>query len=200
MALAVALIGWSFLSPRIPARLRVALQAGVGGLLVWVTGAPLGLRPPRLWVGLRLGTAAGLAASTAIAAATLAPAVRRAMSVRPVPASKLGWLGWQIPIGTVWAEEAGFRAALTTAGTEAFGVSGARMLQAVAFGLSHTAAARAAGEPTAAIALVTGIAGWWFGWLAHRAGSVAAPMLAHLAVNEAGAVAVLTAQRRQRRR
>ena len=34
--------------------------------------------------------------------------------------------------------------------------------------------------------LVTGIAGWLFGWLADRSGSLAAPMLAHLAINEAG--------------
>ena len=39
--------------------------------------------------------------------------------------------------------------------------------------------------------LVTGVAGWFFGWLAERSGSLAAPMLAHLAINEAGAVAAL---------
>jgi len=43
---------------------------------------------------------------------------------------------------------------------------------------------------------VTGVAGWVFGWLAERSGSVLAPMLAHLAVNEAGAVAALAVQRR----
>jgi len=40
------------------------------------------------------------------------------------------------------------------------------------------------------------VAGWVFGWLAERSGSVLAPMLAHLAVNEAGAVAALAVQRR----
>ena len=37
-----------------------------------------------------------------------------------------------------------------------------------------------------ATVLVTGVAGWLFGWLHARSGSLAAPMLAHLAVNEAG--------------
>lgn len=53
LSLAAGLVGWSFLSPRLPAVWRVALQAGVGGLLVLLTRAPLGLRPPRLWAGLR---------------------------------------------------------------------------------------------------------------------------------------------------
>lgn len=38
-------------------------------------------------------------------------------------------------------------------------------------------------------------AGWVFGVLAERSGSLLAPMLAHLAVNEAGAVAALAVQR-----
>ncbi|EUA23380.1 CAAX protease self-immunity family protein [Mycobacterium xenopi 4042] len=44
--------------------------------------------------------------------------------------------------------------------------------------------------------LVTGVAGWLFGWLADRSGSLAAPMLTHLAINETAAVAALTIQRR----
>ena len=47
--------------------------------------------------------------------------------------------------------------------------------------------------------LVTGVAGWLFGWLAGRSGSVLAPVLVHLAINEAGAVAALAVQRRARR-
>ncbi|MEK1274097.1 CPBP family intramembrane metalloprotease, partial [Mycobacterium ulcerans] len=55
LALAAGLVSWSLASPRLPARWRVALQAVLGGLLVLVTRAPLGLTPPRLWAGLRLG-------------------------------------------------------------------------------------------------------------------------------------------------
>jgi uncharacterized protein len=198
LPLAAGLVGWSFLSPRLPGVWRVALQAGVGGLLVLVTGAPLGLRPPRLWVGLRLGSAAAVAAATAIAATTSVPVVRLSMFERELPASVPGWLVLRIPVGTVWAEEAAFRAALATVGSGAFGKTGGRLLQAAAFGLSHIADARATGEPVVATVLVTGIGGWLFGWLADRSGSLAAPLLVHLAVNETGAVAALAVQRRLR--
>jgi uncharacterized protein len=175
------------------------LQAGVGGLLVLVTRAPLGLCPPRLWAGLRLGSAVGMAAATAIAATTPVPPVRLAMVARELPPSVPDWLLLRIPVGTVWAEEAAFRAALTTAGSGAFGKSGGRLLQAATFGLSHIADARATGEPVVATVLVTGIGGWLFGWLADRSGSLAAPMLVHLAINEAGAIAALTVQRCSRK-
>jgi len=168
LSLAAALVGWSLVSPRLPAAWRVILQAGAGALLVLVTRAPLGLRPPR---------------------------VRAAMAERQPPASVPAWLLLQIPVGTVWAEEAAFRAALATAGSRAFGQPGGRLLQAMAFGLSHIADARATGAPVAGTVLVTGVAGWLFGWLADRSGSLAAPMLAHLAVNEAGAIAALTVRR-----
>jgi len=195
LSLAGALVRWSFVSPRLPGAWRVVLQAGVGGLLVLVTRSPLGLWPPRLWAGLRLGSAAGMAAATAIAATTPVPSVRLAMAVRELPASVPEWLLLRIPVGTVWAEEAAFRAALTTAGSGAFGKSGGRLLQAATFGLSHIADARATGEPVVATVLATGIGGWLFGWLADRSGSLAAPMLVHLAINEAGAIAALTVQR-----
>ena len=199
LSLSGALVVWSFVSPRLPSAWRVVLQAGVGGLLVLVTRAPLGLCPPRLWAGLRLGSAAGAAAATAIAATTPLPPLRLSMAVRTLPASVPGWLLLRIPIGTVWAEEAAFRAALATAGSGAFGKSGGRLLQAATFGLSHIADARATGEPVVATVLATGIGGWLFGWLADRSGSLATPMLVHLAINETGAIAALTVQRCSRK-
>lgn len=195
VSMATALVGWSFVSPRLPAVARVTLQAVVGALLIAVTRAPLGLRPPRLWAGVRLGSVAGSVATTAIAASTALPAVRAGMAVREPPASAPAWLLLRIPLGTVWAEEAAFRSALGAAGAAAFGTRGGRLLQASAFGLSHIADARAAGDPVVGTVLVTGVAGWVFGWLAERSGSLAAPMLAHLAINEAGAVAALTVRR-----
>ena len=167
----------------------------MGTLLVGVTRVRLGLRPPRLWTGLRTGSAAGAVAVTAIAATTLLPPVRASMATREVPASAPGWLLLRIPVGTVWAEETAFRAALAGAASRAFGPSRGNLLQATAFGLSHIADARSTGEPILPTVLVTGVAGWLFGWLAQRSGSVVAPMLAHLAINEAGAVGALTVQR-----
>lgn len=186
LSLAAGLVGWSLVSPRLPAPWRIPLQAGLGSVLVLVTRATMGLWPPRLWA----------AAATAIAATTPVPMVRLSMSARELPASVPVWLVWHIPGGTVWAEEAAFRGALATIGARAFGRSGGRILQAGAFGLSHIADARATGEPLVLTVLATGIAGWMFGWLADRSGSLAAPLLTHLAINEAGAVAAVLVQRR----
>jgi uncharacterized protein len=194
--LAAALVGWSFVGPRLPSAWRMALQAAIAGVLLLVTRTPVGLRPPALWAGLRLGSTVGAVAAAAIAATTPLPPVRLSMAARDLPAPAVGWLLLRIPIGTVWAEEAAFRGALATVGSRAFGESGGKLLQAATFGLSHIADARATGEPVVATVLVTGVGGWLFGLLADRSGSLAAPMLVHLAVNEAGAVAALTAQRR----
>lgn len=196
VTLAAGLVGWSFVGPRLPAAWRVALQAGVGGALVVVTRAPLGLDPPRLWAGLRLGSAVAFSAASAVAATTLLPPVRQSMAIREPPTAAPDWLLVRIPVGTVWSEESAFRKALATVGSAAFGRRGGRLLQAITFGLSHIPDARASGEPVAATVLVTGIGGWLFGWLADRTGSIAAPMLAHLAINEAGAIAVLAARSR----
>ena len=100
----------------------------------------------------------------------------------------------RIPVGTVWSEEAAYRAALGTVAADAFGPTGGRLSQAAAFGLSHIADARSTGEPVVGTVLVTGVAGWIFALLWERSGSLAAPMLAHLAINEAGAVAALAVQ------
>lgn len=198
VALAAGLVGWSFVGPRIPARWRVPVQAGAAGLLVLATRAPVGLSPPRLWAGLRVGLPAAAAAAAAVAATTVVPAVRVGMSARDLPAPAAGWVVLQIPLGTVWAEEAAFRAALATIAADAFGPYAGRLLQAATFGLSHVADARGTGEPVVTTLLATGIAGWLFGWLAERSGSLAAPMLVHLAINEAGAAGALTVQRRSR--
>lgn len=196
LSLAAGLVGWSFVSPRLPAAWRVVLQAGLGGLLALITRAPLGLRPPRLWPGLRLGTATGLSAASVIAASTLVPAVRLSMAGREPPAAAPAWLLLFIPVGTVWAEESAFRAALAASGSAAFGQAGGRLLQAASFGLFHIADARATGEPVVGTVLVTGLVGWLFGWLADRSQSLAAPMLMHLAINETGAISALTVRRR----
>jgi membrane protease YdiL (CAAX protease family) len=157
--------------------------------------APLGLRPPQLWSGLRFGGAAAAVVAGGVAATTVLPRVHAAMLVRELPVGAVRWLAFDIPLGTVWTEETIFRGMLQTLATRATGPAGGRLLQAVAFGLWHIPDARKTGEPIVGTVLVTGLAGWVFGWLAERSGSVLAPVLAHLAVNEAGAVAALVVQR-----
>lgn len=176
-------------------RRHPAVQAGVAVALVAITKAPVGLRPPALWAGLRLGSAAASAVAAAVGASTAIPAVRSSMAQRRPPAAPAAWLAVQIPVGTVWFEEAAYRGALATLCADAFGRWG-RVVQGAAFGLSHIADARAAGEPVLGTVVATGAAGWAFGWLAECSGSLAAPMLTHLAINEAGAIAALLVARR----
>jgi membrane protease YdiL (CAAX protease family) len=198
VALAASLVGWSgFVGPRLAPRWRVPVHAALSTALVLAAGAPLGLRQPALGRGLRLGLAVAGAVATGVTATTAAPAVRRGMAARDLPDPAV-WLLLRIPIGTVWSEEAAFRAALGKVADGAFGPVWGRVVQAAAFGLSHVADARRAGEPVLGTVLVTGVAGWAFGWLYARSGSLAASMLAHLAINEAGAVAALAVQRRAR--
>jgi membrane protease YdiL (CAAX protease family) len=197
LLLAGGLVAWSTLvDPRLPERWQPALRALLGTGLVALTRAPTGVQLNRIRPGLRWGAVAAAAVTAATAATTAVPAVRGAMRQRQLPTDPVGWLMLRIPIGTVWSEETSYRAALASLGSGAFGPRGGRLLQAAAFGLSHIADARASGAPVVGTVLVTGGAGWVFGWLADRSGGLAAPMLTHLALNEAGALGVLFFQRR----
>ncbi|KAA0082431.1 CPBP family intramembrane metalloprotease [Mycolicibacterium sp. P9-64] len=196
LALAASLVGWSgFVGPRLAPRRQLPVHAALSTALMLSTRAPLGLRPPALGRGLRLGLAVAGIVAAGVAVTTAAPRVRDGMAARDLP-DPAAWLLLRIPIGTVWSEEAAFRAALGSVADGAFGPVWGRLVQSAAFGLSHVADARGAGEPVLGAVLVTGGAGWAFGWLYARSGSLAAPMLAHLAINEAGALAALAVQRR----
>lgn len=182
---------------RIPGRRHPLVQAAVGTALAALVRAQPGLVGPALRSGVRTGLTAAAVVAAAVAASTAVPAVRAGMAARVLPRPAWQWLARDIPVGTVWAEETAYRAALGTVAASAFGPRRGRLLTALAFGLSHIVDARGAGEPVVGTVLVTGLAGWVFGLLADRSGSLAAPLLAHLAVNEAGAVAALMVQRRQ---
>jgi membrane protease YdiL (CAAX protease family) len=198
VAMAAALVGWSFAAPRV--RWHPMPNAALGTGLVAVTRSPLGLRPPALWSGMRYGLAAGAAVGLGVAALTALPPVRAAMAQRKLPEHTARWLLLDIPIGTIWPEEAAYRATLGTVAEQAFGPTRGRLLQAAAFGLWHIVDARITGQPVIGTVLVTGLGGWLFGWLHARSGSLVGPMLAHLAVNEAAGLAAVGVQRRARRR
>ncbi|BBY57830.1 hypothetical protein MSAR_09660 [Mycolicibacterium sarraceniae] len=157
----------------------------------------MGLRPPQLWAGLRTGAVAvGVVAST-VAALTAVPRVRAGMTARRIPADPVRWLALEIPIATAWTEEMLFRGALQAVAVRAVGPTVGPLVQAAAFGLWHIPDARRVGDPVLGTVLVTGVAGWVFGWLAKRSGSVIAPVLAHMAFNESAALAALALQRRR---
>ncbi len=195
-ALAAVLLGWSLVTPRIPQRWNPLPHAVFGASVALLSRAPLGLSPPALGKGLRWGSAAAVPVLIAVGAGLAIPAVRAGMAVRALPAPAGGWLLLRIPFGTVWSEEVAYRAALGTVAGRAFGDVAGRLFTAAVFGLSHVPDARAADESVPGTVLVTGAAGWVFSWLFAKSGSLAAPMLAHLAVNEAGAIAALGVQRR----
>jgi membrane protease YdiL (CAAX protease family) len=197
VGLAAALVGWSFAAPRV--RWHPVPNASLGTGLVAITHSPLGFRPPALWSGVRHGLTAGAAAALGIVAVSALPPVRRAMAERDLPEHTGRWLLLSIPFGTVWPEEAAYRATLGTLAEAAFGPVRGRLLQATAFGLWHIVDARVTGQHVAGTVLATGVAGWVFGWLHTRSGSLIAPMLLHLAINEAAGLTALGVQRHARR-
>ncbi len=192
LGLAAGLVAWSLVAPRLPSRWHPVPHAVVGAALAALTRAPVGLRHPGS--GVRFGLSAAAPVVLGVAVATALPRVRAEMADRDLPDDVVQWLLLGIPLGTVASEEAAYRGALGTVAADAFGPAGGRLVQASAFGLSHIADARTTGEPMVPTVLVTGLAGWVFGWLYERSGSLIAPMLVHLAINEAGAVAALAVQ------
>lgn len=194
LAVAAALVGWSFVAPRV--RFHPIPSAALGTGLYALARPPLGLRPPALWSGLRHGLAAGAVTAAAVAASAAIPSVRQGMAARDLPARPVRWMLLGIPMGTVWPEEVAYRATLGTLAENAFGPRDGRVVQSVAFGLWHIMDARITRNPVLGTVLLTGVGGWAFGWLHARSGSLLAPMLAHLATNEAAALAALVVQRR----
>ncbi|MEU0494924.1 CPBP family intramembrane glutamic endopeptidase [Mycobacterium sp. NPDC006124] len=199
LCVAGGVLAWKVVvAPRVPSRWQVPARAVLGTGLVAGTRAPLGLRPPELRAGLTTGSGVAATIFAVVGASTALRSVRSSLAGRDVPADVGAWLIRDIPIGTAWFEEAAYRAALGTAAARAFGPRRGRLLQATVFGLSHVPDARAAGDSVLGTVLITATAGWLFGWLHSRTGSLAAPMLAHLATNEAGAVSTVLVQRTRR--
>lgn len=194
--MAAALVGWSFtFGIDHPWRRHPVAQAVYGTALALAVRAPLGIRPPAVRAGLRMGTAVAAAVGAGVALTTAVPRVRAAMGDRDLPDRPAHWLAVEIPLGTVWSEETAFRGALSTVAAEAFGPTAGRLLQAATFGLTHVPDALETGESVVGTVLATGLAGWAFALLGEKSGSLLAPVLAHLAINEAGAVAALAVQR-----
>lgn len=171
-----------------------------------LTASEIGLARDRLAPGLRLGSAwAGGAAAGWLVITTL-PAARPVLGDQRVSGLAGRELAYQvlvrIPAGTVLWEEVAFRGVLQAALCRVMRADAAIAVTSGVFGVWHlrptAAALRANGLAASrghAVAAVTGGAaataagGTLFSWLRLRSGSLAAPVLLHLALNCTGPLA-----------
>jgi membrane protease YdiL (CAAX protease family) len=177
-----------------------------------LTAADLGLGRDRLGDGLRCGSAAAAPVVAAFGLAALTPATRPLLNDQRIAGLDRRQLAYQvllrIPVGTVAWEEIAFRGVLhaalrrvlaepaaTAAGCAVFGLWHIRPT-AEALAVNRLAAGRGA-RITAVTAVAAGTAGAGavLSLLRERSGSLAAPVLLHLAANCAGPLASALAHR-----
>lgn len=211
LAAAGITLAWGAVAHRfVPERARpvAGATAALGlALLAHRRGAnarDLGCAPSDLPRGLRLGALAAGSTETVIAAlGALDRSGSRFQDSRIADASRaeVAWhLLVRIPLATALVEELAFRGVILGLGLRRGDARRALLVSSVAFGLWHIGTAlhpartAAAGEVvghhagTTAAAVVgdvvaTTVGGIAFGWLRVRSGSIAAPALAHAALN-----------------
>ena len=171
-----------------------------------LTADDLGLRRDRLPTGLRLGSAAAAPVVAAFGLAALTPATRPLLNDQRIAGLDRRQLAYQvllrIPVGTVGWEEIAFRGVLQAALRRVLAEPAATAVGSAVFGLWHirpTAEAlavnRLAASRGARITAVTAVAagtagaGALLSLLRERSGSLAAPVLLHLAANCAAPLA-----------
>src|SRR6185312_12933014 len=189
----------------------VALGAAAASGL---TASDLGLRRDRLRAGLRMGSAAAAPVVAALGLAAVTPATRPLLDDQRIAGLDRRQLAYdvllRIPVGTVAWEEIAFRGVLRAALRRVLAEPAATAVGSAVFGLWHirpTAEAlavnRLAAGRGARILAVTTVAAFTAGAgalmcvLRERSGSLAAPVLLHLAANGAGALASALASRLQ---
>ena len=171
-----------------------------------LTATDLGLRRHRLRSGLRLGSAAAAPVVAAFGLAALTPATRPLLNDQRIAVLDRRQLAYhvllRIPVGTVAWEEIAFRGVLQAALRRVLAEPAATAVGSAVFGLWHirpTAEALAVNRLAAgrgaritavtAVAAGTAGAGALLSLLRERSGSLAAPVLLHLAANCAAPLA-----------
>ena len=171
-----------------------------------LTATDLGLGRGQLRPGLRLGSAAAVAAAGGWVVIAAVPAARPALADERIAGLSGRAVAYQvlvrIPLGTVLWEETAFRGVLQAALCRVMPGAAAVAVTNAVFGIWHigpTAGALRinglADRPAKILAGVTaGVAataagGVLLSWLRARSGSLAAPMLLHAATNSLGALA-----------
>jgi uncharacterized protein len=177
-----------------------------------LTATDLGLTRDQLKPGLRLGAAAAAPVMAAYALAALTPATRPLLDDQRVAVLDRHQLAYhvllRIPLGTVAWEETAFRGVLQAALRRVLAEPAATAVASAVFGLWHIrpaaealAANRLAGRRGARLAAVgaiaagTAAAGVLLSCLRERSGSLAAPVVLHLAANCTGPLASALARR-----
>ena len=171
-----------------------------------LTPTEVGLRRDQLRSGLALGSAAAAPVVAALALAALTPATRPLLDDQRVAGLDRRQLAYyvllRIPVGTVAWEETAFRGVLQAALRRVLTEPAATIVASAVFGLwhvrpttealaaNHLATARGAriAGVTAAVA-GTAAVGALLSHLRDRSGSLAAPLLLHLAANSTAPLA-----------
>jgi uncharacterized protein len=165
-----------------------------------LTLADLGLRRDRLRSGLSAGSAAAAPVVAAFALAALTPATRPLLDDQRVAGLNGRQLAYQvllrIPVGTVAWEEIAFRGVFRAGLRRVLTEPAATVVASAVFGVWHirptaealTVNRLAAGRgaritAVTAVAAGTAAAGALLSYLRERSGSLAAPILVHLAAN-----------------
>lgn len=189
----------------LPANSAAATAFVAGALRDGATLEDLGLAPEGVWPGVRTGLACAVPVVAGVACAAAIPQTRRFFSDRRVldvsDKRALYEVAIRIPVGTALAEELIFRSALLALLRRRGSTARALALSALAFGLWHAFAAPQTPPATrtdstragprkgrsvfaaAGVVLVTAVAGYGFGRLRLRSGTVVAPALVHAALN-----------------
>jgi membrane protease YdiL (CAAX protease family) len=171
-----------------------------------LTSADLGLRRDRLRAGLSCGSAAAAPVVAAFALAALTPVTRPMLNDQRIAGLDRRQLAYhvlvRIPVGTVVWEEIAFRGVLQAALRRVLAEPAATVVGSAVFGLWHirpTAEALAVNQLAAsrgrrvtaviAVAAGTAAAGALLSVLRERSGSLAAPVVLHMAVNCSAALA-----------
>lgn len=170
-----------------------------------LTATDIGLGREGLWPGLRLGSRLAAAAACGWVLIAAAPATRPILRDERITGLSGRAVAYQviarIPLGTVLWEETAFRGVLQAALCRVMPGGAAIAVTSAVFGIWHVRPTAGAlrvnglaggpGKTTAAVAsgaAATAAGGVLLSWLRLRSGSLAAPILLHLATNCGGAL------------
>ncbi len=175
-----------------------------------VSWADMGMCPDRRGRGIRIGLITALPAAAVVGLGAVVPATRGFFQDERATGGGTRHVLFEtlvrIPLGTALPEEVIFRGALLGLFTQRRSPAAAASMSSILFGAWHVlptlrtlplnpAGARAHGNPRrtagAVLAAVTAttLAGYGLAWLRFRSGSIAAPVVAHAALNGAAYLA-----------